>query len=209
MEDRRARKRDKTRNALLSGALRLFSQRGIYEPSIEEITSSADVGKGTFYQYFSSREALIAELVQIGFAHLLAEVEARVKALGEGEDPLPTVLEAHREFFCDHPENLLLFHQARGWMKMEGSQCEEIRRAFKGYVTHLGRFLDTSREEPTEVLSRRAIVVAGFIGGVLSFEKILGVDDPAEKLGEELALIAQSFPPPGTQSWGVERKGDA
>jgi AcrR family transcriptional regulator len=97
-EDRRTRKKDRTRQALLGGALALFAERGIYEPSIEEITARADVGKGTFYQYFDSREVLIAELVQNGFTLLLAEVALQLENAGEGADPFPTILVSHQYF---------------------------------------------------------------------------------------------------------------
>ena len=134
-EDRRTRKRDRTRQAILAGALALFAERGIYEPSIEEITARADVGKGTFYQYFDSREMLIAELVQNGFALLLAEVALQMENAGEGADPLPIILVVPPGLFRSrHPEYLLLFHQARGWMKMARHHGDQLQEAFSEYV---------------------------------------------------------------------------
>ena len=43
-ESRLARKKNKTRQALLDTALALFARKGIYSPSIEEITEGADLG---------------------------------------------------------------------------------------------------------------------------------------------------------------------
>ena len=46
---RTQRRRDQTRAALLAAGRRLFSERGIGEVTIQQITDSADVAKGSFY----------------------------------------------------------------------------------------------------------------------------------------------------------------
>jgi AcrR family transcriptional regulator len=194
-EDRRTRKRDRTRQAILAAALALFAERGIYEPSIEEITARADVGKGTFYQYFDSREVLIAELVRNGFTLLLAEVALQLENAGGEADPLPTILISHQFFFALHPEYLLLFHQARGWMKMARHHGDSLRLAFAEYVQRLGQLMGDPPTAPSDSPSRRAVILAGFIAGVLSFEKIIGVGGPAPNLCEDLALLTPSSPP--------------
>ena len=59
---RRERKKQETRQGLLEAALALFRERGYDETTIEEITDRADVAKGTFFNYFPSKEALLSEL---------------------------------------------------------------------------------------------------------------------------------------------------
>jgi len=50
---------------LLEHAFKLFTEKGVKDTSIQEITNSADVAKGTFYLYFKDkyeiRDVLIAE----------------------------------------------------------------------------------------------------------------------------------------------------
>ena len=46
-------------------ALRLFSERGVVGTTIEDITNAADVGKGTFFNYFPSKEHILAHLCQL------------------------------------------------------------------------------------------------------------------------------------------------
>jgi AcrR family transcriptional regulator len=59
---RRERKKQETRQALLQAALALFHDKGYDETTVEEITGRADVAKGTFFNYFPSKEALLGEL---------------------------------------------------------------------------------------------------------------------------------------------------
>jgi AcrR family transcriptional regulator len=58
---RRERHRAETRDRLYSAALRLFAERGFLETTVEDITESADVGKGTFFNYFPTKEHVLAE----------------------------------------------------------------------------------------------------------------------------------------------------
>lgn len=56
------RRRERTRNALL-GAARKFLSEGRSAVSIQEITDAADVGFGSFYNHFESKEQLFDEAV--------------------------------------------------------------------------------------------------------------------------------------------------
>ena len=49
---RRERRRLETRDRLYRAALELFGERGFLETTVEDITEAADVGKGTFFNYF-------------------------------------------------------------------------------------------------------------------------------------------------------------
>ncbi|MEV0358105.1 helix-turn-helix domain-containing protein [Nocardia sp. NPDC050697] len=57
------RRRERTRNALL-GAARTFLSEGRSAVSIQEITDAADVGFGSFYNHFESKDQLFDEAVR-------------------------------------------------------------------------------------------------------------------------------------------------
>lgn len=57
------RRRERTRNALL-GAARKFLSEGRSAVSIQEITDAADVGFGSFYNHFESKDELFDEAVR-------------------------------------------------------------------------------------------------------------------------------------------------
>jgi AcrR family transcriptional regulator len=58
---RRERHRTETRDRLFRAALELFAERGFLETTVADITESADVGKGTFFNYFPTKEHILAE----------------------------------------------------------------------------------------------------------------------------------------------------
>jgi AcrR family transcriptional regulator len=57
---RRERHRAEIRERLFRAALRLFAERGYQETTVEAITEAADVGKGTFFNYFPTKEHVLA-----------------------------------------------------------------------------------------------------------------------------------------------------
>ncbi len=62
-EPRGARRKRETRARLLDAALRLMAEKGMEGVAINEITEAADVGFGSFYNHFESKEAIYATLV--------------------------------------------------------------------------------------------------------------------------------------------------
>jgi AcrR family transcriptional regulator len=56
---RRDRKKQATRQALRSAALRLVAERGFANVTIEDITEVADVAPRTFFNYFPSKESAV------------------------------------------------------------------------------------------------------------------------------------------------------
>ena len=58
---RRERKKKETHEKIFSNAMHLFRLQGFTATSVEQITQQADVGKGTFYNYFATKEAVILE----------------------------------------------------------------------------------------------------------------------------------------------------
>jgi TetR/AcrR family transcriptional regulator, transcriptional repressor for nem operon len=60
----RANKSDTTRQILLDIGLRLFSVRGYHGTGIKEIVDAANVPKGSFYNYFKSKEDFGIEIIR-------------------------------------------------------------------------------------------------------------------------------------------------
>jgi AcrR family transcriptional regulator len=61
---RRARAPESTRRAILDAALSLFAEKGFHETTVPDIVKEADVGHGTFYEYFGNRRDVLLELTK-------------------------------------------------------------------------------------------------------------------------------------------------
>ncbi|WP_106626199.1 TetR/AcrR family transcriptional regulator [Selenomonas massiliensis] len=75
---RRERKKLQSRRMILEAAISEFSRKGYKETSVADIMSTADLGIGTFYNYFNSKEDLLFSLLgRLGETIRIALAEAR------------------------------------------------------------------------------------------------------------------------------------
>ena len=75
----RDRKRQRTRQALISAAMRLFAEKGYEQTTVAEIAASAEVSTKTFFNHFASKDEVL-------FPHLSARIEDAVALI---EQPKP------------------------------------------------------------------------------------------------------------------------
>lgn len=76
---RQDKRRQETRFKLMGAALRLMSAKGPDGVAIQDITNAADVGFGSFYNHFSSKEAIFQALKD----ELIEHYAAALDKLGE------------------------------------------------------------------------------------------------------------------------------
>jgi AcrR family transcriptional regulator len=96
--------RAETRARLIEAARATFARQRIDATRIKEITDEADVGFGSFYNYFESKDAIIAAVVEEAVE---AAGEAIDAAAGELDDPAEIVAVAHRSLIrraAEEPE---------------------------------------------------------------------------------------------------------
>lgn len=82
------RRRLATRASLLEAAFKLMAERGIDAIAINEITEAADVGAGSFYNHFESREDLHRAVTQLVFDQFADALE---KAVAKLSDPAEVI----------------------------------------------------------------------------------------------------------------------
>jgi AcrR family transcriptional regulator len=73
--DRRSRRSAELRERLFRSALDLFARKGFVETTVEDITDAADVGKGTFFNYFPSKDHILIAFGEMQFAKLKAAAD--------------------------------------------------------------------------------------------------------------------------------------
>ncbi len=92
------KKSDRTRQAVLDAAARLFARRGYAGTNLAEIAQEAGIKAGSLYYHFASKDELVGEVLRFGTAHSHEHARAAVAALGAGASAvarLRAAIEAH------------------------------------------------------------------------------------------------------------------
>lgn len=117
-EKRLGRPRDEAltsrrQDEILEAATSHFAKRGFAETDVDSIAADLQIGKGTIYRYFPSKQELLIAVVERGMAGLQADMD---RCLAEYTDPIELIEAAiHRflAYFERHPELVELFIQER------------------------------------------------------------------------------------------------
>ena len=72
---RQQRRREKTRARLINAAKTLMAERGVDAVGLSEITEAADLGAGTFYNYFQSRDDIVEAVAEDAIESLGARLD--------------------------------------------------------------------------------------------------------------------------------------
>ncbi len=172
--DRATRRANQTRQRLKNASLTLFVESGIDNTAIEEITERADVGKGTFYRYFDSKEGIAAALLEDAVNHLLDKISTTEHECEDLNEAIEHLIRAHSIFLREREEEFLLMFQGRVLLQLQRETLEELEmpylRYLEGIENQLARFLPARIESVR--LRRFACALAGFVSGFFSFATI-------------------------------------
>ena len=97
--DRRTRRSAELRERIFRSALDLFAQKGFLETTVEDITNAADVGKGTFFNYFPSKDHILLAFGEMQLARLREAVEEARQT----NEPLPKFLRSLTTRMTEEP----------------------------------------------------------------------------------------------------------
>lgn len=82
---------NKTKRKIFEISLKLFSEKGYDATSIEEITATVGVAKGTLYYHFNNKEEIFNFLVDEGIKLLINSIEIKVSKCDNTIDKLKAI----------------------------------------------------------------------------------------------------------------------
>lgn len=100
----------KTRDAILRAATRIFSRYGFAGGKIEQISTLSRTHDRMIYYYFGSKERLFVEVLETAYARM-NDAEAQLEFdLSDPEKALTTVVHFVWQYYLDHPEMMTLLN---------------------------------------------------------------------------------------------------
>jgi len=122
--DRRARRGAATRESLFRAALDLFASKGFAETTVEDITEAADVGKGTFFNYFPSKDHLL-----LAFSDMqIAKLQVAVDRVVQSREPMRSYLRSFGVYMTQEPARNPSLVRALLQANLSSSAVREVMR---------------------------------------------------------------------------------
>jgi len=169
MAERRLTKRgSRRREQVLESAARLFAEQGYHGTTVGDVCDELGVGKGVFYWYFPSKEALFSELLQDSLLQLR---RAQQVAISTTEDPVERIelgIRASIEFFRSNPGFLELIRTASRYDEFSGFVEKGQEIVVADTAAHIKEGIATGRlrEGDAELMAH------GIIGAIFHFVEV-------------------------------------
>ncbi len=172
------------REQIVQAALELFVERGFFGTAVPEIADRAQVGAGTIYRYFESKEALVNVMYRQMKLHFGQAVLAEFPPTAPTREQFRQLWMRMAKFACANPLGFVfmeLHHQAR-YLDAESRQMENrMLDLFTHVVTSAQARGELKAGDPRLLMG---MVMGAFAGIVRSCRDI---DQPVDKVDWKLA----------------------
>ncbi|HEX8925571.1 MAG TPA: TetR/AcrR family transcriptional regulator [Terriglobales bacterium] len=142
-----------TRDRLFQAALRLFAKKGFANTTVEDITEAADVGKGTFFNYFRTKEHILSYFAE-------QQVASVIRWAQETHDSTEPVEER-------------LHALVRTASKLPGNNPELVRAAMSSFFAN-----EEIREDLRKQIALGRRVLARYLASALKQGRVRGGTSP-------------------------------
>lgn len=105
---------NKTKRKIFETSLKLFSEKGYDATSVEEITATVGVAKGTLYYHFKSKEEIFNFLIEEGIKLLINSIEIKISKCDNVLDKIKAVSLIQLKAVSKY-ENLLTIVLSQTW----------------------------------------------------------------------------------------------
>jgi len=144
----RQRKKTAVRAKIIATAVELFSRHGLVEVTVEHIADVADVGKGTIYNYFATKEDIVVAFM----ADLEAKIQARPRRSAISRGSLGSIL---TEFVRHHFRLKRPYHP---FVRVFLGQMFVRTEQFLPYMVEMQKGIDPPLEELFRSLQARGVM---------------------------------------------------
>jgi AcrR family transcriptional regulator len=114
IKQRRAREKQGVRQGILTAAREIALQEGWQAVTIRKVAERIEYSPSMIYEYFTSKEAILLELLCEGFRLLALSLNTARRSSQDYEERLLRMAEAYWDFALRHPELYQVMHGLNG-----------------------------------------------------------------------------------------------
>jgi AcrR family transcriptional regulator len=173
--ERRVKEKDNRKKLILKSARTLFFKKGFNKVTVDEIAKSSELGKGSIYLYFDSKEEIYAQILLNDIDNFNRQVSALFEKERTASDLLTEFSNIYINFFLNDSELFrilmaYMLHPAK--MNLPEKLNSQILNANARSIDVIGKILQTgmdSKEFSDEInLKQNQNAFWGLLNGIIS-----------------------------------------
>ena len=125
---------NKTKRKIFETSMKLFAEKGYDATSIEEITATVGVAKGTLYYHFSSKEEIFNFLIEEGIKLLQNSVDIKTSKHNNYIDKIKAIVLIQIKIVAKY-ENIITILLSQFWgTKERNKKCQDLVYQYIGQI---------------------------------------------------------------------------
>jgi AcrR family transcriptional regulator len=178
--------------------MRIFAEKGFAEATVEDITNAADVGKGTFFNYFPSKEHIL-----IAFSDMqMGKLERFVEIARNGKEPMRAFFRAMSQQMTSEPAKKPDVMRALLQANLSSVSVRELMRErnargerLLAEIVQIGQERGEFRRDVSALEMARVFRQMTF--GTILLWSVYGDDSLAERIDRAIDILWTGFVPHG------------
>ena len=168
---------NKTKRKIFEASMKLFAEKGYDATSVEEITATVGVAKGTLYYHFSSKEEIYNFLLEEGTKLLINNIDVKVSKLNNSIDKLRSIALLQLRVITKY-QNLITIYLSQVWgSDQRNKKCQKY---INDYISKINEIVEDGikkgelKEGNSEIIASEifAFTCAGFMYKIKSDKPI-------------------------------------
>jgi AcrR family transcriptional regulator len=173
--ERRVKEKDSRKKLILRSARSLFFKKGFNKVTVDEIAKSAELGKGSIYLYFDSKEEIYAQILLSDIDNFNRRVSVLLEKGSSATDLLTEFSYIYIDFFLNDGELfriLMAYMLQPAKMNLPEKLNAQILNANASSINVIGQILQLgvdSKEFSAEVnIKQNQNALWGLLNGIIS-----------------------------------------
>lgn len=152
---------NKTKRKIFETSMKLFADKGYEATSIEEITATVGVAKGTLYYHFSSKEEIFNFLIEEGMKLLKNSIAIKTERVDNCIDKLKAIILIQIKVIVKY-EDLITIVLSQIWGS--GERNNRCRKYVFEYVKTIEQIIKSGIEKGEIVKGDPEVIASGIFG---------------------------------------------
>lgn len=173
--ERRGKEKDSRKKLILKSARTLFFEKGFSKVTVDEIAKNSELGKGSIYLYFKSKEEIYAQILLDDIDNFNQQISVLFDRKNSASDLLIEFSFIYVDFFLNDSELfriLMTYMLQPAKMNLSEKLNSQILGANARSINAIGRILQLgadSKEFPADInLKQNQNAIWGLLNGIIS-----------------------------------------